>query len=181
MPSSLSSPQGAHPAHELQGIAAAAANEWLVEGCKDRARATAELEVPGCLSAARQGANRLGRALLVGIQVELASARPGVTCQHFRRMQPGQAVGGHSGGLEQLVEHPPHGEHRRAGVDGPPANADLAHLSAGRGQRFEHGHLDALRREADGAGEPADAGAHHDCWFGSHKFDCSRREFWRLC
>ena len=52
-----------------------------------------------------------------------------------------------AGRLKDLVEDPAHGKDRRTGVDGGPADIDLAQLAAGTGGAVKNGHVKPVRRQ----------------------------------
>ena len=76
--------QGAGTAHQLERRGALAGDERLFQRAVDGAGAGAEIAVALCIAGAGEVADRVGRAVDVGEQVEPAAGAPGV---------PGQCIG----------------------------------------------------------------------------------------
>ena len=64
---------------------------------------------------------------------------------------------------QNLVEHPAHGEHGGAAVDGRAVHHELAQLAAGRGCGVDHGHRQPLVRQLQGGDQATNASTdnHH--------------------
>jgi hypothetical protein len=73
----------------------------------------------------------------------------------------GQVVGeGRAGGVEQLLEHPAHGEDGGAGVHARAgADRDFPHLAAGRRRALQHHDFEAAGGQVQRGGEAAYPGA----------------------
>ena len=56
--------------------------------------------------------------------------------------------------VEQLLQHPAHGEHRGAAIDSTPRHVEPPHLAARSLLALDHQHLLAPRGEAQGGGKP---------------------------
>jgi len=96
------------------------------------------------------------------MEVEALGWAPGMARQGGQRLE-GDVVGKPGARLlEQLFQHPAHGEHRGAAVDWLPGHHESPHLAAGGLLALDHQHLLTPRGEAQGGGQPAHSGPDDD-------------------
>ena len=129
-----------------------------------------ETAVAAAFGGAGEGGDGVGRAVDVGMEVEQLAIAPGVAGQGGGRMQDEVPVERGAGRGEDLLQHPAHGEHGRAGIEAAAADLDLAHLAAGCRRALEHGDLQALHGELQGRHQPAYSGTDHDRTLAAHGF-----------
>ncbi len=73
-----------------------------------------------------------------------------------------------SGRRKNLLEHPAHGENRRAGIDLPSAYGDLTHLAARCGGALQYDDVLAPRRQQEASRQAANSRSDDDDRLGAH-------------
>ena len=110
----------------------------------------------------RQASSAARERSVVGRQVEARPVREAVARHGLDRQQL-ELVGEGGARLgEQRLEHPGHGQQRRAGVPREPVARDAPDLAARRRAGLQHAHAMPERRQPDPGREAADARAHDD-------------------
>ncbi len=104
----------------------------------------------------------------IGEEVEALVVVPGVSRENARALQAHAIAKVFARLVEDLVEGPTHGEHRRPGVETQTAGFDLAKLAARRRGALDHRHVEPARRKQERGDEPAYPRSDDDDFPGSH-------------
>jgi hypothetical protein len=118
-------------AHQLHGTRAAASHERLIEQFEYLLCALCKATVAICLALTGKSPDRSGALLSVTKKIELRAISPGMTCQTLERREGNALTKTGAGALENIVEHPGHGEHRRAAVKALSCDLELTELATG--------------------------------------------------
>ncbi len=102
------------------------------------------------------------------MQVQLATAGPGMTRQHIGRMETHPLIEACPGIAEQCFEYPAHGKHGGAGIDTDTTDRELPHFATGFVGTFNHGDIETGPCEIHGCGEAADTSADNDNPLAAH-------------
>ncbi|MEY4871146.1 MAG: hypothetical protein RLZZ563_476 [Pseudomonadota bacterium] len=137
-----------------------------VEGIKQPLGQGVKAQKGRRLARAAKGADRLGIGVGVRGQVQRAAARPPVPRQHGLGNQADVIVKFFAVQGKERVKHMAHGQNRWPCIHRACCAGQGAGLAAGGRSRIHHSDLQAKRRQTDGRGQPAHAGADDDCLLG---------------
>lgn len=144
------------------------AEERRLDASVDVAGGAAKADEPAGLALPERGADRRFAPVRVGEEIELGTVGPRMPREDVERDEVKVILRFGPRRLEELVENPPHRQHRRAAVHGHAPDVHGAHLAADRVVRFDEGHVRATRREVEPRGEPADACTEDDDALATH-------------
>ena len=108
-----------------------------------------------------KGIDRGDVSLCVTIKIEVRAIGPGMTGEPFETRERHALTKISTGPLENIVEHPGHGEDRRPTVKVQSCYLQLAQLAARLRLFLEHRDSKSLAGQFERSHEPAHASAHH--------------------
>jgi hypothetical protein len=156
--------------HEIDGARTLREDEGVAQCFVNRARTRREAQKTFRFRLPCKDADRIGAARWIGEKIETLAVAPRVTRQRLSVTQPNVIRESRAGFVEELIEHPAHGEDGRPRIETQPARFDFPHLAARRVGAFDYRDRKAARGEQQSGGEAPDAGANDDDALPSHIF-----------